>query len=219
MIRVRLERRDETPAYLQILIPIGAVLVTLLLCAGLVWLAGANVLEAYRLLLFSTFQSGYDIQDTLVKAAPLLFTGLAVVVAFRAKFWNIGAEGQLMAGAIAAGFIGERLSFRPGASSGMIAGAACSVRSGRSSRAPQGAAQGGMTSSPPLLLNFIMLYGVTGLLEGPLARSAERQSELPVDTPGGGVSPSCPAWAYHLGIALALPCSHRGLVDAHAHHA
>ena len=65
------------------------------------------------LLFLSTFQTAYDIEDTLVKAAPLLFTGLAVAVAFRAKFWNIGAEGQLMAGAIVAGFIGER-SWLPG---------------------------------------------------------------------------------------------------------
>ena len=83
MIRMRLERRQETPVHLQVLIPIAAVVVTLILCSGLVWLAGADVLEAYGLLLFSTFRSGYDIQDTLVKAAPLLLTGLAVVVAFR----------------------------------------------------------------------------------------------------------------------------------------
>ena len=108
MIRVRLERRQESPLYLQIAIPIAAVIVTLVLCSGLVALSGANVIEAYRQLLFSTFESKYDIQDTLVKASPLLFTGLAVLVAFRAKFWNIGAEGQLMAGAIAACFIGER---------------------------------------------------------------------------------------------------------------
>ena len=55
MIRLRLERRQETPLYLQILIPIAAVIVTLIICSGLVWLAGADVLEAYRLLLFSTF--------------------------------------------------------------------------------------------------------------------------------------------------------------------
>ena len=36
----------------------------------------------------------------------MIFTGLAVAVAFRAKFWNIGAEGQLLAGAVAAAFVG-----------------------------------------------------------------------------------------------------------------
>ena len=168
MIRLRMERRQETPATLQILIPIAAVLVTLVLCSGLVWLAGANVVEAYRLLLFSTFRSGYDVQDTLVKAAPLLLTGLAVVVAFRAKFWNIGAEGQLMAGAIAACFVGQR-EFLPAFSliPLMIVGAAIF---------------GALWALLPallkvrlkvddvvttLLLNFIMLYSVTALLEGP----------------------------------------------------
>ena len=107
-------------------------------------------------------------QDTLVKAAPLLLTGLAVVVAFRAKFWNIGAEGQLMAGAIAACFIGQR-EFLPAFSLVplMIVGAAVF---------------GALWALLPallkvrlkvddvvttLLLNFIMLYGVTALLEGP----------------------------------------------------
>ena len=71
-----------------------------------------------------------------MKAAPLLFTGLAVVVAFRAKFWNIGAEGQLMAGAIAAGFIGERhvaAGVQPGAADDRRR-RRCSARSGRCCR-------------------------------------------------------------------------------------
>ena len=81
-----------------------------------------------------------DLLDTLVKASPLIFTGLAVAVAFRAKFWNIGAEGQLMAGAVAAGFIGER-TFLPaitlvplmisGAAAGAMATAELSLTSPR----------------------------------------------------------------------------------------
>src|SRR4051794_3912679 len=110
MTRLRLERRETTPGYLQILIPIAAVAPALVLCSGLVWASGANVVAAYKLLFLSTFQTSYDVEDTLVKAAPLLLTGLAVIVGFRAKFWNIGAEGQLMAGAAAAGFIGERIA-------------------------------------------------------------------------------------------------------------
>ena len=46
-MRLRLERRQDTPVALQILIPIGAVAVALLLCSILVWLAGAGVLESY----------------------------------------------------------------------------------------------------------------------------------------------------------------------------
>ncbi len=203
MIRVRLERREETPHWLQIAIPVAAVIVTLILCSGLVALAGANVIDAYRLLLFSTFQSGYDIQDTLVKAAPLLFTGLAVLVAFRAKFWNIGAEGQLMAGAVAACFVGER-EWLPAFSLVplMVVGAAIF---------------GALWALLPallkvrlkvddvvttLLLNFIMLYGVTALLEGPWrdgsgypnAPSIRYEAEFPF----------LPWPHVHLGVLLAL---------------
>ena len=204
MIRVRLERRDETPAWLQIAIPIAAVIVTLILCAGLVLLAGADLAEAYGLLLFSTFRSGYDIQDTLVKAAPLLLTGLAVVVAFRAKFWNIGAEGQLMAGAIAAAFVGQRV-FLPEVSliPLMIVGAAVF---------------GALWALLPallkvylrvddvvttLLLNFIMLYGVTALLEGPWRDPVSGYPNSPSIRMEAEFT-LFPGYTLHLGILLAL---------------
>ena len=128
-----------------------------------------------------------------MKAAPLLFTGLAVLVAFRAKFWNIGAEGQLMAGAIAACFIGER-EWLPAFALVplMIVGAAIF---------------GALWALLPallkvrlkvddvvttLLLNFIMLYGVTALLEGPW-RDPERLSERALDPLSRRSSRSCPA--------------------------
>ena len=75
-------------------------------------LAGANVFEAYGALFKGALGSRFNVIETIVKAAPLVFTGLAVAVAFRAKFWNIGAEGQLLAGAMAAAVIGAR-GFRP----------------------------------------------------------------------------------------------------------
>jgi simple sugar transport system permease protein len=204
MIRVRLERRQETPLALQVLIPIASVVVALVLCAGLVALAGADIGEAYRLLLLSTFQSRYDVQDTLVKAAPLLFTGLAVVVAFRAKFWNIGAEGQLMAGAIAACFIGQR-EFLPavGLVPLMVLGAALF---------------GALWALLPallkvrlrvddvvttLLLNFIMLYGVTALLEGPWRDPRSGYPNSP-SVRVGAEFPLLPGLNVHLGVLLAL---------------
>src|SRR5205085_9682412 len=104
VIHVRLERRQETPLATQLALPIVAILAALLICSLLVALSGTNVLDAYRILFFSTFETSDDLLETLVKASPLLCTGLAVAVAFRAKFWNIGAEGQLLAGACAASF-------------------------------------------------------------------------------------------------------------------
>ncbi len=103
---LRLEPRDHASAWLNLSLSLGAVLAALLLCAGLVALAGADVGTAYAIMFESAFGDVYALTETLVKAAPLIFTGLAVTVAFRAKFWNIGAEGQLLAGAVAGCWVG-----------------------------------------------------------------------------------------------------------------
>lgn len=204
MMRVRLERRQETPLHLQILLPLAAVVVALVLCAVLVWLAGASVVDAYALLLLSPFETTYDLQDTLVKASPLLFTGLAVIVAFRAKFWNIGAEGQLMAGAVAACWVGERL-WLPAFSLVplMIVGAALF---------------GALWALLPallkvklkvddvvstLLLNFIMLYGVTALLEGPWRDPKSGYPNAPSIRPEAEF-PVLAGYTVHFGVLLAV---------------
>jgi simple sugar transport system permease protein len=106
MMRLRLEQRDRTPAWLNLLLPVIAVAATLVLSSGLIAAAGAEVLPAYGALFAGAFGSRFNAVETVVKAAPMVFTGLAVAVAFRARFWNIGAEGQLLAGAMAAAFIG-----------------------------------------------------------------------------------------------------------------
>jgi simple sugar transport system permease protein len=106
MMRLHLEPRQSTPPWLNLLLPLAAVTVTLVLCSGLIAAAGADIIPAYGALFAGAFGSTFNTVETVVKAAPLVLTGLAVAVAFRAKFWNIGAEGQLLAGAMAAAFIG-----------------------------------------------------------------------------------------------------------------
>jgi len=168
MIRFRLERRAETPAWMHVLLPVLAVLAALIICSALVAMAGAPVLDAYSFLFLSTFQTLYDVQDTLVKASPLIWTGLAVAVAFRAKFWNIGAEGQLIAGAMAAAFVGQR-SFLPAPTliplmilGAMAAGAAWALIPALLKVKLK--VDDVVTT---LLFNSILLYALMALLEGP----------------------------------------------------
>ena len=68
----------------------------------LIQLAGGNLVEALLSLFGGAFGSRYDILETLVKAVPLIFTGLATALAFKGRIWTIGQEGQLYAGAIMA---------------------------------------------------------------------------------------------------------------------
>ena len=103
---MRLEKRNEGSTLALLLAPVGAVLFTLLVSAVLVWWAGASVAQTYGLLLRGGFGSVFALSETFTRAVPLMLTGLAAAVAFRARLFNIGAEGQLYVGALAAVAVG-----------------------------------------------------------------------------------------------------------------
>lgn len=103
---MRLEKRTQTSSLAMLLAPIGAVLFTLLVSALLVLWAGAPVGQTYGLLFTGGFGSVFALSETLTRAIPLMLTGLAAAVAFKARLFNIGAEGQLYAGALAAVAVG-----------------------------------------------------------------------------------------------------------------
>lgn len=84
-----------------------AVLATFVLTAGPIALAGANPIEAYAQFLVVPLTSRFSVLEVLVASTPILLTGTAVALAFRGGYWNIGAEGQLLVGAIVAAAIGQ----------------------------------------------------------------------------------------------------------------
>jgi len=98
------ERLTLTSAFLNTLVSVlgalvfGGVVLTLI--------SGVNPLTAYLTMAVGAFGSGYAITEILVKAIPLMILSLAVSLAFRIRFWNIGAEGQWCVGGIAATGIG-----------------------------------------------------------------------------------------------------------------
>lgn len=98
---MRFERREHRPLALVIATPIFAILLALAISGILIAIAGAPVLEAYWRILKGAYGSRLSTTETLTRATPLMLTGLAAAVAFRARLWNIGAEGQLYIGAIA----------------------------------------------------------------------------------------------------------------------
>ncbi len=168
MIRLRLEQREKTSPWLNLALPLAAIAATLVLCSGLIAIAGANVLDAYTILFMSAVDSKFNLVETFVKAAPLMLTGLAVAVAFRAKFWNIGAEGQFLFGAMAAVFIGTQEGLPAWSLVPLMI--LCGILAG------------GFWAAIPaflktrykvddvvttLLLNFIIFYGMMALLDGP----------------------------------------------------
>lgn len=94
-------------------VPLIAVLLALIIGAIILALSGANPFEAYVALLRGAFGGQTPIQRTLEKATPLIFTGLAVAFAFKGGLFNIGAQGQLLIGAMFAAAIGFGVSGLP----------------------------------------------------------------------------------------------------------
>lgn len=90
----------------EILSPLVAVVAAFVVGGLIIALLGDNPFEAYGLLLSSSFGSIKDIGWTLHYATPLIFTGLAVALAFRCGLLNIGAEGQLYVAAFATAWVG-----------------------------------------------------------------------------------------------------------------
>ena len=106
MITFRLEEREQRSLKSQFLTPFIAVFIALLISSFFILLAGVNPLDSYKELFIGSFGSKNAVAETLSRATPIILTGLAASIAFRARFWNIGAEGQLYAGALAVTFFG-----------------------------------------------------------------------------------------------------------------
>jgi simple sugar transport system permease protein len=204
---MRLEPREQVPAALALAAPAGAIALALLLCAlPLAW-AGAPVGRAYGLMLEGAAGSLFAATETLARAAPLILTGLAAAVAFRARLWNIGAEGQLYAGALAAVAVGTGAIMLPAAvmvPAVLIAGAAA----------------GALLMLVPtllklrlgvdevvttLLLNFIVLLFVQMMLEGPMQdpMSLGWPQSAPI-IEAAALPKLIPRSRVHLGLPIAL---------------
>jgi ABC-type uncharacterized transport system permease subunit len=165
---MRLEARGETSRLMLVAAPFAAVAVTLVAAALFVAWAGAPVGRTYALIFEGGFGSRFAWSETLTRATPLILTGLSAAVAFRAHFYNIGAEGQLYAGALAAVAVGglagpPALLFPAMIVAAMIAGALLLVVPALL-RARLGVDEVVTT----LLLNFIVLLFVSMMLDGPM---------------------------------------------------
>jgi general nucleoside transport system permease protein len=167
--KLRLEPRPSTSVLTLLAVPILSGIAALLLALTLLGVTEASLARAVPLLLQGAAGSAFAVTETLTRATPLIFTALAAAVAFRARLWNIGAEGQLYAGALAAVAVGGTWDLPGYALVPLIALA--------------GAAAGALLLLGPvllktrlavdevvttLLLNFVMLLFVQMMLEGPM---------------------------------------------------
>ena len=94
--------------------PVVAVMLSLFIGMFIILAANRNPIYAYKALFVGAFGDLNAVGRTLANATPLILTGLGVSVAFKCGLFNIGVEGQLLAGATAAAIVGRYVTFLPG---------------------------------------------------------------------------------------------------------
>lgn len=190
----------------SILLPFIAVAITFLVTAPLILLANANPLEAFHAFLIEPFTSRISALEVLVKTAPLILTGVAVAIAFSAGFFNIGAEGQLLAGAVFAAWLGPSMKDAPAIVTiplmligGAFAGAAWAlVPALLKTRLNVDEV---VTT---LLLNSVMIFIVSGLLNGPWRNPVTQMPQSPNIAESAQYPTLLANSRLHLGFVIAL---------------
>ncbi len=168
MMRLRWVRRDAEPPFLtfgvsaaSFLLAVGAALVAFAAYGLDPWVAGATVVKR-------TLLDGRGLGEVVRRSIPLLLTGAGLVVALRARFWNIGAEGQILAGAVAASAVAL---FAPGLGALTVPAlfAAAFVGAALYGLVPAllKARLGVNEIITTLMFNYVALYAVRWLINGP----------------------------------------------------
>ena len=194
-------------------VPIVSVLAALVVGGILVLLSGINPIRGYAALIRGAFGSPYSITETLVIAIPLTLTGISVAIAFRTGLFNIGAQGQLLVGALAAGWTGSQFPDLPGILlmpltliSGVLAGAAYGAIAGWLK-----AARGVNEVITTIMQNYTVIFVMHWLLQnGPM--TAPNAAGTPASSPigAGAILPIIipneivPLSRLHAGVLLAI---------------
>ncbi|MCE2529478.1 MAG: ABC transporter permease, partial [Acidimicrobiia bacterium] len=165
----RIEKRLAVRPWHEFVALVAALLVAVAIIAGLVLVIGKSPADSFAALYNGAFGNWESTLETLVQATPLILTGLAAAIAFRAGVWNIGAEGQFFAGVMGTWFVYDMWGGLPAPLLfvlmfifAAIAGALwSSVASGLLVR------YGTNEILTTVMLNFVILYILSYLLAGP----------------------------------------------------
>lgn len=193
----------------KILTPLALVLVVLLAGMLLIAASGANPLDAYKMMFRAAFGSVNGMAEVLVKATPLILAGLGVAVAFRTGFFNIGAEGQLYMGGLAATTVALFLPGVPGFLRVVPAVLAAFVAGGVWAFLPAllKSTLGISETINTIMFNYIALMIVGIAIRGPLQDTTDYQPQSMLIGESGTLPILIRDTRLHLGFVLALVCA------------
>lgn len=162
--------------YTVLAIVLGIVIGSIILIVS-----GTNPIEAYKVIFFGAFGKPKYISWTIVKAVPLILTGLSVAFAFNTGLFNIGAEGQYIVGSIGALVVGLLLDLPPVLHGlvALLAGALCGYIWGALVGILKAKFQVNEVISS-IMMNWIAFYLSNYLLSFPLLRNIESDNSYPI---------------------------------------
>ena len=165
----RLERRLDTRPIHELYATLIALAITAVIVGLLVLLVGVSPVDAFASLYEGAFGNRESALETLVQGTPLILTGLAAAVAFRAGVWNIGGEGQFFAGVMGTWWVYELLPDLPSPLLiiAMCVGAALAGALWASIASVLLVRYGTNEILTTVMLNFVVLYILSWLLSGP----------------------------------------------------
>lgn len=99
---IRITKRDDLPKKKEIVIRILAILLSIVFAGIIIMIFRLNPVGIFRSIIEGAIGTPTRIRQTILTAVPLTITSLGIIVAFKMKFWNIGAEGQITMGALGA---------------------------------------------------------------------------------------------------------------------
>ncbi len=198
--------RGSAPLWLRLSLPLVAILITFLIATLLIAASGTNPLDVFYEMLVRPFTRRTSRLEVLVRATPLLLTGISVAIAFRAGYYNIGAEGQLYAGAMMAAYVGPRLVdvAPPAAISVMLIGGFLGGAAWALLPALLKVYAKVDEVVTTLLLNSVMLLLVSALLNGPWRDPVSGWPRSPAIAASAEFGQIVARSRLHLGFVVAL---------------
>jgi simple sugar transport system permease protein len=186
--------------------PLAALAAAAALIALALLALGASPLGVFAALWDGAFGSPLAATDTLVKATPLLFCGLAVAIAFETSLWNIGADGQLLMGALAAGALGPMVGSWPHAAAiaAMMAAGACGGGLWGGLCGWLRARRGVSEVISTIMLNVVAAQILSWAVHGPLIESSRAYPESAPIAPPARLHLYFAPGRVNLGMALAV---------------
>ena len=105
-MKLKLEKRPQPSRFMLYATPVGSVILTMIVGAIIFSVLGYDGIGAVYQVFIAPIATSYKWQDVAIKASPLILIGVGLAVGNRAAIWNIGAEGQYVAGALAGSGVG-----------------------------------------------------------------------------------------------------------------